>query len=172
MRPLFVSVVVLTAGCLNNEKEKGDDLPTEGRWSILDAVVVEDTCEFDDPDDSEDTEGWFDIHHNSDGTLEVTSTVANELVVWTCTVDGDALSCPSAEVYTVDLRDDPESSRMDALVTLDAWMEGTVRSPTDLQLDFTAEIWCEGEECSVMEDLLELEMPCSTTTSLVLAPSG
>ena len=170
-RPFFL-LLLLTTGCGTpsdsvKSSESGESspaesfTPAEGLWGRGTPTVVRSECgwllDFEDEEASvvlqlELTDGGFAFSEQDQAT------------VFPCSLSDRSFSCErQAEALSMDDDDDDEENE-DAALQLARTLRGSFDSSESGNLE-TVEVWdCEGADCGMYEDWLELSFPCETET--------
>ena len=146
---ILIPLTILLSAC-------GSITPTEGAWTVSGFQVTEDTCNASDEDAtaSESDELSLTLALTDDGfTFTGTDEDAQSIP---CTLDGNDFTC------------DIETEVNDGgtfTMTIDYSFTGTFDSATEATIAMGTSISCEGDDCSLVEEQLEMSMPCSVMTT-------
>jgi hypothetical protein len=124
------------AGCGSDGDGGGTINPNSGTWAFTPGSIVNDTCEYADP--PTDPSGDFTILSTGEGTF----TVDDGDTLFDCTVSGSSFTCPERLTETID------ASPLDAVVSVHVRVSGTFSSSDAASGEQTANVSCEGANCS------------------------
>ena len=137
----------------------GPITPVEGTWTFSDLQVLEDTCTASDEDASEPEDLLLTLALTDDGFTFIST--EEDVSSIPCTLDGNDFTCDI----------EAEESSGDAFtMTIDYSLTGTFSSSTEATSAMGTFASCEGEGCSMLEEQINVSLPCSIqTTSKVTA---
>jgi hypothetical protein len=148
---LVLSVLLPLLAC--DGGGSGDVEPKSGSWAYNGGTVSDNTCS--DPPPT-DPEGNFTLTVTGDGRFTVLDGDFDS--AFECTHDGESFNCPKRASGEV------TEDGVDAVVTYNVSVEGTLESATALSGNQTVQVACEGGDCGVLAELFMVtELPCSYT---------
>lgn len=158
-----VPMSLAAIGC-GGTSDSGDDkpgfAPAEGTWESGTYTVIDDGCgAYEDTQTDEGDE--YTVTHDGDGYFELSVDAGDVKVKWDCALDGKTFDCPEEMIGLSDM----SSEGVDAVLTMSGAMAGTFSSEEAGQLDITIGATCTGADCSMLESLAEMDLPCSTTVT-------
>lgn len=150
MKPRLAALVLLTVTCSSG----ADDLaPQPGTWAFGASSLVDNSC----GGDTTPTEptGNFTLAATGDAAFSVKDPSFTDLLA--CSFDGDAFTCPESAAES----NKPEPS-VDATVTYNVGLSGTIVGATELSGKQTVELTCAGESCDLAASVLGVtQLPCA-----------
>lgn len=151
MKPRHAALLLLTVAC--SSSGAGTE-PQPGTWAFSSNALVDNKCGAGDATPTEPTGNFVLAAAGERGFTVTDASFTNPL---DCSYDGDSFTCPETAAET----NKPEPS-IDATVTYNVTLDGTLTSATALVGTQEVEITCTGESCDLAASVLGVTMlPCT-----------
>lgn len=141
----------------------GDVDPVSGVWGYAEYAPNRNDCNLD--DSYGNGGGGFGLENHGDGTFTIIPNDGTDPFL--CTLDGAAFDCPDRATEEADL-----AGGYDAHLTGHATAEGSFDTDTHGSGTQTATISCQGSDCQLAAEVLDISFPCHLEVDFVIAYQG
>jgi hypothetical protein len=142
--------------------------PQEGSWEGGD-FKYDDACGLGLADDSEDEQIRVTLTMDEDGggfTIVDEDEEGGDSDPLICALDGQSFTCetPDDDMEDSDFAD----AGFDAVMTMDQVLGGDFSSESAGELRMVIDVGCEGADCAEVAEMIEIDMPCTSSMSVPL----